>query len=55
MARVAIDEATLPPDLRGKLIPGMPASILITTGERTMLTYLVGPLKERILRTMRDK
>lgn len=54
-ARVAIDEGTLPPDLRGKLIPGMPASVLITTGERTLLTYLVGPLKERIIRTMRDK
>ena len=55
MARVAIDSATLPSELKGKLIPGMPASILITTGERTMLTYLIGPLQERILRTLRDK
>ena len=50
-----IDSTTLPDELKGKLIPGMPASILITTGERTMLSYLVGPLRDRIVRTMRDK
>ena len=55
LARVVIDGATLPPELQGKLIPGMPASVLISTGERTMLTYLVGPLYERIVRTMREK
>ena len=54
-ARVVIDAGTLPPELIGKLIPGMPASVLISTGERTMLTYLVGPLYERIIRTMRER
>lgn len=55
MARVSIDGATLPDELKAKLVPGMPASVLITTGERTMLTYLVGPLRDRIVKTMRDK
>lgn len=55
LARVVIDVATLPPELIGKLVPGMPASVLILTGERTMLTYLVGPLYERIMRTMRER
>jgi HlyD family secretion protein len=55
LARVVIDAATLPPALMGKLVPGMPASVFITTGERTMLTYLVGPLYERIVRTMRER
>ncbi len=54
-ARVQIEEDTLPRELMGKLVPGMPASVLITTGERTMLTYLVGPLVDRISRTMRDR
>ena len=55
LARVVIDAATLPPELKGRLIPGMPASVMISTGERTMLTYLVGPLYERIVRTMRER
>ena len=55
LARVKIDGDTLPDELKGKLIPGMPASVLISTGERTMLKYLVGPLHERIMRTMREK
>jgi HlyD family secretion protein len=55
VARVRIDADTLPKELQGKLVPGMPASVLITTGERTMLTYIVGPLIERITRTMRER
>lgn len=55
LARVAIDMSTLPDDLRAKLMPGMPASVLITTGERTMLRFLVGPLFDSIARTMRER
>ena len=54
-ARVQIDADTLPQELKGKLVPGMPASVLITTGERTMLMYLVGPLVDRVTRTMRER
>ena len=55
LARVLIEGSTLPDELKGKLIPGMPASVLISTGERTMLTYLVGPLLDRVARTMRER
>jgi HlyD family secretion protein len=54
-ARVSIDGETLPTELKGKLIPGMPASVLITTGERTMLSYLIGPLLDRVSLTMRER
>ncbi len=54
-ARVSIDLETLPPDLRGKLTPGMPATVLISTGERTLLKFLVGPLMDAMARTMRER
>ncbi len=54
-ARVSIDLETLPPELRRKLTPGMPATVLITTGERTMLKFLVGPLWDALARTMRER
>ena len=38
-ARVVIDLTTLPRELHEKLTPGMPASVLITTGERTALQF----------------
>jgi HlyD family type I secretion membrane fusion protein len=54
-ARVSIDLETLPPALRQKLTPGMPATVLITTGERTMLKFLIGPLWDALARTMRER
>jgi HlyD family secretion protein len=54
-ARVSIDLATLPPELRAKLTPGMPATVLITTGERTVLKFIVGPLFDAVARTMRER
>ncbi len=54
-ARVSIDLETLPPALRQKLTPGMPATVLITTGERTMLKFIVGPLWDALARTMRER
>ena len=54
-ARVTIDMSTLPKELQEKLTPGMPATVLISTGERTLLKYLVGPLFDAIERTMRER
>ena len=34
--------------------PGMPAEVLIKTGERTLLTYLLHPLTRRISAAMRE-
>lgn len=50
LARVAINadglKALLESEL--KLLPGMPAEVLIHTGDRTMFQYLVDPLKDTI-------
>lgn len=55
LARVSIDASTLPSELRDKLIPGMQATVLITTGERTLLKFLVGPLTDKLARVMRER
>jgi HlyD family secretion protein len=38
-----------------KLTPGMPVEAFIQTGERTMLSYLVKPLRDQIKRAFREK
>jgi HlyD family secretion protein len=55
LARVLVDSSTLPADVRERLIPGMPADVLITTGERTLLQYLVGPLSDLFAKSMREQ
>ncbi len=38
-----------------KLIPGMPVEAFVQTGDRTMLSYLVKPLSDQLMRTFREK
>ncbi|WP_207481842.1 HlyD family type I secretion periplasmic adaptor subunit [Arenibaculum pallidiluteum] len=51
-AQVAIDPGTLPPDVA--LAPGMPADVLITTSERTLLDYLLTPLRDSVRKGLRE-
>ena len=54
-ARVIIDRATIDPDLIKQLVPGMPADVIISTGERTMLQYLLDPLSNALAKSMRER
>ena len=54
-ARVVIDQGGIPADLARRLVPGMPADVLIIRGERTAFSYLVGPLRDALWKTMRDR
>jgi HlyD family secretion protein len=38
-----------------KLTPGMPVEAFIQTGERTLVSYLVKPLHDQLMRSMREK
>jgi len=38
-----------------RLTPGMPVEAFIQTGQRTMLSYLVKPLHDQIMRSFREK
>lgn len=37
-----------------ELQPGMPAEVIIKTGERTLLTYFIGPLLRRLSQSMKE-
>jgi HlyD family secretion protein len=53
LAQVVADD--LPDAIRERLSAGMPADVIFPTGERTVLDYLVRPLKERLRGVMREK
>ncbi len=38
-----------------KLIPGMPVEAFVQTGDRTMLSYLIKPLHDQMMRAFREK
>jgi HlyD family secretion protein len=54
LVRVLVDPATVPEPVLKRLVPGMPADVLISTGERTILQYLVGPLANVFAKSMRE-
>jgi len=54
-ARVRLDEATLSDAIRTRLVAGMAASVVVPTGERTALQYLLGPLTRRLQNAMREE
>ncbi|MGY4427940.1 HlyD family type I secretion membrane fusion protein [Bradyrhizobium sp. F1.13.1] len=54
-ARIVIDYSTLPPEMADHILPGMQADVLISTGERTVLQYLAGPLVNAMSKTFREK
>ena len=49
---VAVD---IPGAIKERLSAGMPADVIFPTGERTVLDYLVRPLKDRMRSVMREK
>lgn len=53
LAQVVADD--IPPTVKERLSAGMPADIIFPTGERTVLDYLVRPLKDRMRGVMREK
>jgi HlyD family secretion protein len=55
LTRVVIDRAGLDVDVAKLISPGMPADVMISTGERTALDYLVGPLRDTLAKAMRER
>lgn len=54
-ARIRLDEGSLPETIRTRLVAGMSVSVVIPTGERTALQYLLGPLTRRLQNAMREE
>lgn len=55
LARIEIPQSELKDIGDLKLTPGMPAETLIVTGRRTMLSYLVRPIRESFGRAFREQ
>ena len=53
--RVSVRAAELPSVIRGRLKPGMPAEVLVPTGERTVMAYLMQPLMDSLRSGFREE
>jgi epimerase transport system membrane fusion protein len=54
IAHASISENTLSKLKTLKLVPGMPADVMIRTGERTPLAYLTQPMRDSLSRAWRE-
>lgn len=52
---VRVNLKQLPPEFRSKVTAGMPAQVVVPTGERTVLQYLFSPLRDTLRTTMREE
>lgn len=55
VARVEVPEKDVPAEVRGRLVPGMPAEVIFVSGERTLVQYLVKPLQDAFSKGMLEK
>lgn len=55
LGRVEVNASELEHLPEVKMVPGMPAQVMIRTGERTALQYLVDPFRKSINRAFREK
>jgi protease secretion system membrane fusion protein len=55
LARVAITKKGLKELGKREMQPGMPAQVIVKTGERSLLNYLVNPLFKRIAISMKEE
>jgi HlyD family secretion protein len=53
-ARIEVDRHELERLKHVHLHPGMPVQVMVVTGERTLLEYLVQPLHDSITRAFRE-
>ena len=52
LARITVDEEDIPEEIRDRLTAGMPADVVITTGERTVMNFIVSPLTDAVRKSM---
>ena len=55
VVRIAVPEAELARLGDLKLIAGMPVEAFIQTGQRTVMSYLVKPLSDQLMRAWRER
>jgi HlyD family type I secretion membrane fusion protein len=55
LARVVVDKSDVPTLVKDKIRAGMQAEVIVPTGERTVISYLVRPLRNRTSGALREK
>tara|TARA_Y100001951_G_scaffold22330_1_gene17251 strand:- start:12 stop:1340 length:1329 start_codon:yes stop_codon:yes gene_type:complete len=55
LARIKVPDENLTDEIREGLTAGMPADVVILTGERTVLQYMLDPLSEAIFKSLREE
>ncbi|MEP3528209.1 MAG: HlyD family type I secretion periplasmic adaptor subunit [Sulfitobacter sp.] len=55
LARIKVPDENLSDEIREGLTAGMPADVVILTGERTVLQYMLDPLSEAIFKSLREE
>ncbi len=55
LARITVDKNDVPAMVKDRISAGMAAEVVVPNGERTMLSYLVRPLRNRASSSFREK
>tara|TARA_R100000655_G_scaffold107808_2_gene158776 strand:+ start:18231 stop:19514 length:1284 start_codon:yes stop_codon:yes gene_type:complete len=55
LARIKVPDENLSDEIREGLTAGMPADVVILTGERSVLQYMLDPLSEAIFKSLREE
>lgn len=55
LARIKVNEDNLTDEIRKGLTAGMPADVVILTGERSVLHYITAPLTDAISKSLREE
>lgn len=53
-AEITVDQSGVPKEFREKIVAGMSADVIIATGERTAIWYILGPMLNRMRFGMRE-
>jgi HlyD family type I secretion membrane fusion protein len=52
LARIEVSDSEIPEEIQGRLSAGMPADVIITTGERTVVNFIASPLLDAIRKSL---
>lgn len=55
LARINVSKGMIPDELEGRLNAGMPAEVMFSAGERTVVQYLTAPLTDAIWKSMNEE
>jgi len=52
---ISLERSDIPEEYRSRIRSGMPAEVIVASGERTVLSYIVSPLSESLRKSFRER